>query len=76
MPTSDANNPIIIGSSVTIKGKGFTETSKMWFRAAKRIGGDVETVIKATPKLILFSLLQMLKENILLYLNKVEQNKV
>ena len=47
LPESDPTNPTAAGSPVTIKGKGFTKASEIWFRVAARSTSDVKATVTA-----------------------------
>lgn len=44
IPKSNADNPITSGETITIKGKGFTQTSEIWL---KNVTKSTDTEIKA-----------------------------
>ncbi len=57
LPESDTENPFIAGSSITIKGKGFTKSSEIWFRiVTTKSTSDVKAVVTAfTDMQIIFT---------------------
>ena len=50
LPVSTPDSPTFAGSPVTIKGKGFTKTSEIWFRAVTKATDDVKATVTAVTE--------------------------
>lgn len=50
LPASNPDSPTFTGSPVTIKGKGFTKTSEIWFRAVTKATDDVKATVTAVTE--------------------------